>query len=141
MRPSYLLTALILLMSAYRTAAQTPPPTPQEVVRLAGGSSLVGSVTSIGEGRIRMQVNGIGEVAIDTAAITSRSPVPSPPPPPSPWSGKLNGSMTHISAVVPGVSGPTLGAQVTFAVNRKDDRNTLTFEGNLNYLRVQPAAA
>jgi hypothetical protein len=60
---------------------------------------------------------------------------------PSPWSGKLNGSMTHISAVVPGVSGPTLGAQVTFAVNRNDDRNTLTFEGELTYLRVQPAAA
>jgi putative salt-induced outer membrane protein YdiY len=53
----------------------------------------------------------------------------------------MSGSVTHVSAVVPDVAGSTLGAQVTFAVARTDEQNTLTLEGSMSYLRVKPAAA
>jgi putative salt-induced outer membrane protein YdiY len=137
MRPSHLLPAFILLVFGHPAEAQTPP----EVIRLVGGSAFVGRVTATGEGKIHMYVDGVGDVVIDSAAVASRSPVPPPPPPPSPWSGTLTGSMTHISTVVPGVSGATLGGQVTLGVARTDTRGSLNLDGSLSYWRVDPDAA
>src|SRR2546426_12168188 len=121
MRPSHVLSALIVLGYSHSAAAQTPSP-PPEVIRLIGGSGLVGRVTSTGGGKIHMYVDGVGDVVIDSAAVASRSPVPPPPPPPSPWSGTMTGSMTHISTVAPGLAGSTLGAQVTLGIARMGAR-------------------
>jgi putative salt-induced outer membrane protein YdiY len=137
MRPSHLLSAFILLVVAHRAEAQTPP----EVIRLVGGSGLVGRVTSTGGGKIHMYVDGVGDVVIDSAAVASRSPVPPPPAPPSPWSGTFTGSMTHISTVAPGLAGSTLGAQVNLGVARMGARGALTLDGNLSYWRREPDSA
>lgn len=141
MRLSRPLAALILLVSAHRAAAQAPATTPPEVIRLVGGSTIVGRVTASADGRIHVYVEGLGDVVIDSAAVASRSPVPPPPPPPSPWSGTMSGSVTHVSTVVPGVSGSTFGAQINLGVARKGARGELTLDGTLSYWRVDPAAA
>jgi putative salt-induced outer membrane protein YdiY len=136
MRPSHLI-AFILLVFAHRAEAQTPP----EVIRLVGGSGLVGRVTSTGGGKIHMYVDGVGDVVIDSAAVASRSPVPPPPAPPSPWSGTVTGSMTHISTVAPGLAGSTLGAQINLGLARMGARGALTLDGNLSYWRREPDSA
>ena len=141
MRPSHLLPAFIILVCAQPGAAQTPAPAPLEVIRLVGGSGLVGRVTSTGGGKIHMYVDGVGDVVIDSAAIASRSPVPPPPPPPSRWSGTITGSMTHISTIAPGIAGATLGAQVTLGIARATARGGLTLDGNLSYWRREPDSA
>src|SRR5258705_338134 len=141
MRPSQLLPVFTLLVCANRTAAQTPSPPPLEVIRLVGGSGLVGRVTSTGGGKIHMSVDGLGDVVIDSAAVASRSPVPLAPPPPSPWSGTLTASMTHISTIAPGIAGSTLGAQVTLGVGRTGPRGAITLDGNLSYWRREPDSA
>jgi putative salt-induced outer membrane protein YdiY len=143
MRPSHLLSAFILLVCAptHRGAAQTPTPASLEVIRLLGGSSLVGRVTTAGDGKIHISVDGLGEVVIDSAAVASRSPVPPPPPPPSPWSGTVTASMTHISTIAPGIAGSTLGAQMTLGVVRSGARGALTLDGNLSYWRREPDSA
>jgi uncharacterized protein DUF481 len=141
MRPLCLPSAFILLVCAHRAVAQTPSPAPLEVIRLIGGSSIVGRVTATGNGSIHMYVNGLGDVVIDSAAVASRSPVPPPPPPPSPWSGMVTGSVTHVSTVVPGVAGSTLGSQITLGVARNVARSELTLDGTMSYWRVDPAAA
>jgi hypothetical protein len=141
MRPSHLLPAFIILVCAHLVAAQTPSPAPLEVIRLVGGSGLVGRVTSTGDGKIHMYVDGVGDVVIDSAAVASRSPVPPPAPPPSPWSGTLTGSMTHISTIAPGIAGSTLGAQVTLGVARSGARGAITLDGNLSYWRREPDSA
>jgi putative salt-induced outer membrane protein YdiY len=141
MRPSQLLPVLTLLVCATRTAAQTPSPAPPEVMRLVGGSTLVGRVTSSGGGKIHLYVDGVGDVVIDSAAVASRSPVPPPPAPPSPWSGTVTASMTHISTIAPGVAGATLGAQVNLGVARTGARGGLTLDGNLSYWRREPDSA
>jgi len=130
-----------VLACAQRAAAQTPPPAPLEVIRLANGSSLVGRVTSTEDGKIHMSVVGLGDVVIDAAAVASRSPAAPPPPPRSPWSGTATGSMTHVSTAVLGVAGSTLGAQLTGGVARTGPRGTVTLDGALSYWRVDPAAA
>src|SRR5436190_13025724 len=141
MRPLLLLPVFAQLVCAQRAEAQTPAQAPPEVVRLVGGSSLVGRVTATGDGKIHMFVDGVGDVVIDSAAVASRSPVPPPPPPPSPWTGTLTGSMTHISTVVPGVSGATLGSQVTLGVARSDANGPLTLDGNMSYWLLDPSGA
>lgn len=141
MRPSHLLPAFILLVCADPAAAQTPSPAPLEVIRLVGGSGFVGRVTATGDGKIHMYVDGVGDVAIDSAAVASRSPVPPPPAPPSPWSGTMTGSMTHISTIAPGLAGSTLGAQVNLGVARMGARGALTLDGNLSYWRREPDSA
>ncbi len=141
MRPSHLLPAFIIFVCAHHAAAQTSSPAPLEVIRLVGGSGLVGRVTSSGYGKIHMYVDGVGDVVIDSAAVASRSPVPPPPPAPSPWSGTVTGSMTHISTIAPGIAGATLGAQVTLGVARTGARGALTLDGNLSYWRREPDSA
>jgi putative salt-induced outer membrane protein YdiY len=141
MRPSQLLPVFMLLVCANRTAAQTPSPAPLEVIKLVGGSSLVGRVTAARDGKIHLDVDGLGEVVIDSAAVATRSPVPPPPPAPSPWSGTLTGSMTHISTIAPGIAGSTLGAQVTLGIARATARGGLTLDGNLSYWRREPDSA
>ena len=49
--------------------------------------------------------------------------------------------MTHISTVVPGVAGSTLGAQMTLGAAWTGTRASLTLDGNLNYWRVDPDPA
>ena len=49
--------------------------------------------------------------------------------------------MTHISTVVPGVSGATLGAQLTGGVARTGPVGAFTLDGTLSYWRVEPTAA
>lgn len=139
MRLSPLLCALILLACPDRGSAQQPAPI--EVIRLVGGSGLVGRVTATGGGKIHMFVEGLGEIAIDSAAVASRSPVPPPPAPPSPWSGTATGSVTNISTVAPGLAGPTLGAQVTLGIARTSARGAITLDGNLSYWRRKPDSA
>jgi len=141
MRPSHFLSAFIFLGYLHSAAAQTPSPAPPEVIRLVGGSGLVGRVTATGAGKIHMYVDGVGDVVIDSAAVASRSPVPLAPPPPSPWSGTLTGSMTHISTIAPGIAGSTLGAQVTLGVGRTGPRGAITLDGNLSYWRREPDSA
>ncbi len=141
MRPLLLLPVFAQLVCAQRAEAQTPAQAPPEVVRLVGGSSLVGRVTATGDGKIHMFVDGVGDVVIDSAAVASRSPVPPPPPPPSPWSGTATGSVTHRSTVVPGVAGATLGAQMTLEIARAGPSGTLTLDGTLSYWRVDPDPA
>jgi putative salt-induced outer membrane protein YdiY len=141
MRPSRLLPALIVLAYAHPAAAQTPSPTPLEVVRLVSGTSLVGRVTATRDGKVHMHVDGLGDVVLDSAAVASRSPVPAAPRPPSPWSGTLTPSVTHISTIAPGLAGSTLGAQVTLGVARTGARGGLTLEGNLSYWRREPDSA
>jgi putative salt-induced outer membrane protein YdiY len=142
MRPSHLLAGFILLVctSTHRVAAQTPTPASLEVLRLVGGSSLVGRVTAAGDGKIHIYVDGVGEVVIDSAAVASRSAV-APPPPPSPWSGTATASMTHISTIAPGIAGSTLGAQMTLGLVRSGARGALTLDGNLSYWRREPDSA
>jgi hypothetical protein len=141
-RPSHLRPTLLPLVFAHRAAAQAPTAGAPEVVRLIGGSGIVGRVTPTGDGRIHLSVDGLGDIVIDSSAIASRSPVPPPPPrPPSPWSGTVNGSITHISTVVPGVAGSTLGAQITVGIARTSARGALTLDGNMSYWRVDPATA
>jgi putative salt-induced outer membrane protein YdiY len=101
-------------------------------------------VTAAGAGKIHVHVEGLGDVVIDSAAVASRSPVPpppSPPSPPSPWSGTLTGSVTHVSVIVPGLAGSTLGAQINGGVARATAHGALTLDGNLSYWRVEPAVA
>ena len=143
MRQSRLFPAFILLVCAptHPVAAQTPTTASLEVIRLVGGSSLVGRVTAAGDGKIHISVDGLGEVIIDSAAVESRSPVPPPPPPPSPWSGTATASMTHISTIAPGIAGSTLGAQMTLGVMRTGARGALMLEGNLSYWRREPDSA
>jgi hypothetical protein len=145
MRPSLLLFVFVLLVGSQRGTAQQagPAPTPAapEVIRLVGGSALVGRVTATGGGKIHMYMDGVGDVLIDSAAVVSRSPVPPPAAAPSPWSGTVTGSMTHISTVAPGIKGSTLGAQVTLGVARSGARGTLGLEGTLSYWRVEPSTA
>src|SRR6266513_1815573 len=141
MRPSLLLPAFVLFVCANRAEAQMASPAPLEVIRLVGGSGLVGRVTSSGAGKIHMYVDGVGDVVIDSAAVASRATVPPAPPPPSPWSGTLTASMTHISTIAPGIAGSTLGAQVTLGVARTGPRGALTLDGNLSYWRRQPDSA
>ena len=141
MRPLRILPAVVLLLCPHHAGAQTPAPAPLEVIRLVGGSGLVGRVTSTGAGKIHMHVDGVGDVVIDSAAVASRSPVPPPPAPPSPWSGTMTGSMTHISTIAPGLAGSTLGAQVTLGVARAGARGALTLDGNLSYWRREPDSA
>jgi putative salt-induced outer membrane protein YdiY len=140
-RPSRLLLACVLLVCAQRASAQTLSPAPLEVIRLADGSSLVGRVTSTDDGKIHMHVVGLGDVVIDPAAVASRSPVSPPPPSPSPWSATATGSMTHVSAAVPGIAGSTLGAQLTAGIARTGPRGAFTLDGTSNYWRVDPAVA
>src|SRR5216110_486695 len=141
MRPSHLLPVLIGLWCANGAAAQAPSSAPLEVIRLVGGSGLVGRVTSSGAGKIHMYVDGVGDVVIDSAAVASRATVPPAPPPPSPWSGTLTASMTHISTIAPGIAGSTLGAQVTLGVARAGARGSLSLDGNLSYWRREPDSA
>lgn len=141
MRPSQLFPVFMLLACANRTTAQTPSPAPLEVIRLVGGSSLIGRVTAIRDGKIHISVDGLGDVVIDSAAALSRSPVPPLPAPPSPWSGTLTASMTHVSTIAPGIAGSTLGAQVTLGVARSGARGALTLDGNLSYWRREPDSA
>ncbi len=147
MRSVQLVSAFILLLCSHRAAAQSPSPPPLEVIRLVGGSSLVGRVTATAAGKIHIAVEGLGDVVIDSIAVASRGPVPPTPPPapaprvPSPWSGTASGSVTNISTVVPGVAGSTLGAQITLGAARNGPRGALTLDGTLSYWRVDPAAA
>lgn len=141
MRPSHLVPAFILLMCVHPATAQTPAPPPLEVIRLVGGSGLVGRVTSTGGGKIRMHVDGVGDVVIDSAAVASRSPAPPPPPPPSPWSGTASASLTNISEIAPGIAGSTLGAQMTLGVARSGAGGSITLDGNLSYWRRKPDSA
>jgi hypothetical protein len=140
MRPS-LVGTFILLVCAGPAAAQASSPAPVEVIRLVGGSSLVGRVTSTGGGKIHLSVDGVGDMVLDAATVASRSPVLPPPAPPSPWSGTFTGSMTHISTVAPGLAGSTLGAQVTLGVARVGARSAITLDGNLSYWRREPDSA
>jgi len=141
MRLSPILSALTLLACPHPGSAQQSAPAPLEVIRLVGGSGLVGRVTSTGGGKIHLYVDGIGDVVIDSAAVASRSPVPPPPPAPSPWSGTLTGSMTHISTIAPGIAGATVGAQVTLGIARSGARGAITLDGNLSYWRREPDSA
>jgi putative salt-induced outer membrane protein YdiY len=141
MTPSRLLVPFVLLVRAHGAAAQIPSPAPLEVIRLVGGSSVVGRVTATGDGKIHMHVDGLGDVVIDSASVTSRSPVAPPPRPPPPWSGTGTISVTHISTVVPGVAGSTLGAQIALGTARKSARGELSLDGNMSYFRVDPATA
>jgi|GEM_PF-3844978 len=141
MRPLHLLPAFVLIAFAHRAEAQTPSQAPPEVIRLVGGSGLVGRVTSTGGGKIHMYVPGVGDVVIDSAAVASRAPVPPPPPAPSPWSGTFTGSVTNISTIAPGLAGSTLGAQVTLGVARAGPRGALSLDGNLSYWRRKPDSA
>jgi len=141
MRPSPLLSAFILLVCPHRAAAQQPTPAPLEIIRLVGGSSLVGRVTGTGDSKVHLFVEGLGDVVIDSAAVASRSPVPPPPSPPSPWSVTLTPSVTLISTVVPDVSGSTFGAQMKLEVTRTGARGSFTLAGNTSYLRVDPDPA
>jgi putative salt-induced outer membrane protein YdiY len=111
------------------------------VIQLHNGSSLIGRVTATGAGKIRINVDGLGDVVIDSAAVASRSPLPPPPSPPSPWSGTFTGSMTHISTVAPGIAGSTLGAQMTLGVARTGALGALSVDGNLSYWRRKPDSA
>jgi hypothetical protein len=97
-------------------------------------------VTSTAGGKIHVFVEGIGEVVVDSGAVTSRLPVPAPPPPPSPWSGTVTGSVTYVSTVVPGVAGATFGTQMTLGVVRASPAGSITLDGTLNYWRVDPDA-
>ena len=141
MRPSHFFSPFIMLVCAHFAAAQTPSPAPLEVIRLVNGSGLVGRVTSTGDGKVHIYVEGVGDVAIDSAAVASRSPVPPPPPAPSPWSGTLTASMTHISTIATGIAGSTLGAQVTLGIGRSGPRGAITLDGNLSYWRREPDSA
>src|SRR5688572_26361928 len=141
MRALPLRSAVILLVCATANPAPAQEPAAPEVIRLVGGSSLVGRVTATGAGKIHLYVEGIGDVVLDSAAVASRSPVPPPPPTPSPWSGTFTGSMTHISTIAPGIAGSTLGAQVTLGVARTGARGALTLDGNLSYWRREPDSA
>lgn len=134
---SHLLSAGILLVCAHSTAAQTPSSAPPDVVRLVGGSVLVGRVNSTEDGKIYMFANGLGDVVIDSAAVESRTSSPTPQPPSS-WSGMVSGSVTHISTAVPDVAGSTLGGQMTFAVARTGARDALTLDGHRSYWHVEP---
>jgi hypothetical protein len=136
-----LLPGLIMLVHAHQVVAQTPSPAPLEVVRLVGGSSLVGRVTATGDGKVHMFVEGLGDVVIDSAAVASRSPAPTAPPPPSPWSLTLTPSVTLVSTVVPDVSGSTFGGQMKLEVTRTGVHGSFTFAGDVSYLRVDPDPA
>jgi hypothetical protein len=141
MRTSHLAAAFLLLACPRRAAGQAAAPPPAEVIRLTGGSTLVGRVTAAGGGKIHLVVDGLGEVVIDSATVASRSPVPAPPGPLSPWSATVNGSVTHISTVVPGVAGSTFGAQITAGVARTGARGGVTLDGTVSYWRVEPDVA
>lgn len=141
MRLARVLPAFFITMSSNPAAAQQPVPAPVEVIRLVGGSGIVGRVTSVDNGKIHMVVDGVGEVVIDSAAVASRSPVPPPPPQPSPWSGTFTGSVTNISTVAPGIAGSTLGAQLTLGVARNGTRSAISLDGNLSYWRRKPDSA
>jgi len=138
MRRLLRLSAFLLVVCPLPRGAAAQQP---EVIRLIGGSALVGRVTSTGGGKISMSVDGVGDVVIDSAAVASRSPVPAPPSPPSPWSGTVTASMTHISTIAPGIAGSTLGAQVTLGVARAGARGGVTLDGNLSYWRREPDSA
>jgi hypothetical protein len=141
MRLLPLLSALILGSGFHRAGAQEPASAPLEVIRLVGGTSLVGRVTSTGSGKLHLHVDGLGDVVIDSAAVASRSPIPPPPASPSPWAGAVTGSVTHISTVAPGLKGSTLGAQVTLGVARSGARGAIGLDGTLNYWRVEETSA
>ena len=82
-----------------------PPAPAVETVRLTNGSVLVGRITSRGEGRLHVLVEGVGEVVVDSLAVAPATPPMAMPGAPPAWSGNLSVGALYVSEIAPGVVG------------------------------------
>lgn len=78
-------------------AAEASPAAAPESVHLTNGSVLVGRVLSRAEGRIRMFVEGLGELTLDSALVVRGAPAHAMPATPSVWSGNLSAGVLYVS--------------------------------------------
>jgi hypothetical protein len=122
-------------------AAEPPPPPPIETVRLANGSVLMGRVLSRADGKIRVLVDGVGEVIVDSTAVAADAPSHRMAGTPSPWSGSLSTGVLYVSEIAPGIVGTNLGVEITSTIARALPRGRITLDGTLGYSRVEPVAA
>lgn len=122
-------------------AAEDPPPSPVETVRLTNGSVLVGRVTSTSEGRLHLLVEGVGEVVVDSAAIAPATTHMTMPGAASPWSGALSVGILYVSEIAPGIVGANVEVEINSRIARVFRRGTVTLDGTLGYSRVEPVAA
>lgn len=119
--------------------AQSPPPI--ETVRLTNGSVLVGRVTSRSGGRLRVLVDGMGEVVVDSAAVAPMATPMTMPGAASPWSGTLSAGVLYVSEIAPGIVGTNIGVEITSRIARTFHLGTVTLDGTLGYSRVEPVTA
>jgi hypothetical protein len=126
---------------ATSVGAQEPEASTIEVFRLANGTVLVGRLLSSVDGTVQIDVDGLGSVGVDSAAITSREPAPPPPAAPSAWSGSLSIGASYATAILPGVAETNIGLELTGSVARALSRGAVTLDGSLAYSRIKPAAA
>ena len=126
---------------AEAAAAEAPPPPPIGTVRLANGSVLVGRVTSMGEGKLHMLVDGVGEVVVDSAVVATIATPRTTPRAPSPWSATLSAGVVYVSEIATGIVGTNVGVQITSRIARTFHTGALTLDGTLGYARVEPFTA
>lgn len=128
------------LAPAAAAEAPAPPPQPAETVRLKNGTVLMGHVVSAGAGQLRLLVEGVGEVVVDSAAVAPNA-APMAMPAPSPWSGSLSAGVLYVSEIAPGIVGTNIGVEITSRLARNFRLGTVTLDGTLGYERVEPEVA
>ena len=101
----------------------------------------MGRITSRGEGRIHLLVDGVGEVVVDSAAVAPATPPMTMPGAPSPWSGNLSIGLLYVSEIAPGIVGTDWEAEISSHLARAFPRGNVTLDGRLGYSRVEPVAA
>lgn len=126
---------------ARAAGAAEPPSAPPETVRLTNGSVLVGRILSKSEGKIRILVEGVGEVVVDSMSVAPSAPSHTMSGSASRWSGNLSVGVLYVSAIAPGTVGTNLGVELTSHVAREFRLGRVTLDGTLGYSRVEPVAA
>jgi hypothetical protein len=143
----HVLACLCTIASPASALSQSAEPIapPRDTLRLANGTVLVGRITSASDGKVRIVVDAMGEVTVDSGAITLAASPPAVAPPKagrrSPWSGTLSASGSYVSELASGVVGSTFGMQILAGVARTTPTGAVTLDGTLGYWRVEPDAA
>ena len=95
----------------------------------------------MGEGKLHMLVDGVGEVVVDSAVVATIATPRTTPRAPSPWSGTLSAGVVYVSEIATGIVGTNVGVQITSRIARTFHTGALTLDGTLGYARVEPFTA
>ena len=141
MRICFALSIVLGCISQVAAAAEAPLASPVETVRLTNGSVLMGRVTSKGEGKLRLLIDGVGELIIDSSAVAPPAMAAMVMGTSSPWSGNLSLGALYVSEIAPGIVGTNVEVELSSNVARVFKYGTVSLEGKLGYSRVEPVAA